>query len=103
MIAVIALIKAKALMTVIALQAEVTQVTASYLSLYMKPWLAKQKPIVELFGDWTKSYSTLPSYMERCALKMRGLSLFAEHRLVMLDQLESYMWEATPMITCSVL
>lgn len=57
------LVRAEVSITIAAIQAPVSQITDSYLSTYRKAWMAKQKAIADLFGDWAISYSMFPLYM----------------------------------------
>lgn len=50
--------------SVSAIQAAVQQITGTYSCSYRKAWLAKQRVIADLFGDWLTSYSMLPPYMD---------------------------------------
>ena len=34
-----------------------------YMTSYRKAWIAKQKAIVRLYGDWDKSYNDLPKWL----------------------------------------
>lgn len=58
------LVRAEVSISVAAIQAAVSQITGSYSCTYRKAWMAKQKAIADLFGDWTTSYAMLPPYME---------------------------------------
>ncbi|RYR11136.1 hypothetical protein Ahy_B05g079621 [Arachis hypogaea] len=42
----------------------------NYTVSYRKAWLAKQKTIVKVFGDWKVSYQTLPVWLKAMTLKM---------------------------------
>ncbi|XP_027338388.1 uncharacterized protein LOC113852360 [Abrus precatorius] len=39
---------------------------------YKKAWMAKQKAIVKVFGDWDESYATLPHWLEYMQLHTPG-------------------------------
>ncbi|XP_027348091.1 uncharacterized protein LOC113859546 [Abrus precatorius] len=39
---------------------------------YKKAWMAKQKAIVKVFGDWDESYATLPHWLEYMQLHAPG-------------------------------
>ncbi|KAG8382511.1 hypothetical protein BUALT_Bualt05G0084900 [Buddleja alternifolia] len=58
-----ALVKAQILITLLAIQAEISD-KFNYDISKKKAWQAKQKAIVELFGDWLESYKLLPRYMD---------------------------------------
>lgn len=51
------------------MQAAITQITDSSSYTYRKARLAKQKAIVDLFGDWVTSDSMLPPYMKKLCLE----------------------------------
>lgn len=58
------LVRADEAISIAAIQAVVVQMTGSYSCTYRKTWLAKQKALADLFGDWTTSYSMLPPFMK---------------------------------------
>lgn len=58
------MVRADVAISVAAIQAAVVQMTGSYSCTYRKAWLAKQKALANLFGDWATSYIMLPPFME---------------------------------------
>ncbi|XP_052107438.1 uncharacterized protein LOC127740494 [Arachis duranensis] len=42
----------------------------NYTVSYRKAWLAKQKAVVKVFGDWEVSYQTLPVWLKAMTVKM---------------------------------
>ncbi|XP_076912229.1 uncharacterized protein LOC143570470 [Bidens hawaiensis] len=57
------LIKEQPSISISALSAEVVN-NIGYTPSYKKVWVAKQKAIEHVFGDWDESYLTLPKFME---------------------------------------
>lgn len=50
--------------SVATIQAVVVHKMGSYSYIYRKAWLAKQKAIYDLFGDYATSFSILPPFIE---------------------------------------
>ncbi|XP_016185372.1 uncharacterized protein LOC107627002 [Arachis ipaensis] len=44
----------------------------NYTVSYRKAWLAKQKAVAKVFGDWKVSYQTLPVWLKATTAKMSG-------------------------------
>ncbi|XP_025638556.1 uncharacterized protein [Arachis hypogaea] len=42
----------------------------NYTVSYRKTWLAKQKAVAKVFGDWKVSYQTLPVWLKAMTVKM---------------------------------
>ncbi|RYQ88258.1 hypothetical protein Ahy_B09g095558 isoform I [Arachis hypogaea] len=42
----------------------------NYIVTYRKAWLAKQKAVAKVFGDWEVSYQTLPVWLKAMTVKM---------------------------------
>lgn len=61
------LVRTEVSISIAALHTAVSQIIGSYSRTYKKAWMAKQKAIADLFGDWATSYSMLPPFMDaRC-------------------------------------
>lgn len=58
------LVRAELFISISAIQAVVQQIIGTYSCTYRKAWLARQRVIVDLFGDCVTSYNMLPSYMD---------------------------------------
>ncbi|XP_025704076.1 uncharacterized protein [Arachis hypogaea] len=52
----------------------------NYTISYRKAWLAKQKSIAKVFGDWEESYQALPWWLSVMVQKMPGLVVQIETR-----------------------
>ena len=72
-----ALVKAQMSITLLAIEAKIVD-KFSYNISKKKAWMAKQKAIVELFGDWVESYKLLPRYMEILKMKIPGTVVYRD-------------------------
>ncbi|XP_025670561.1 uncharacterized protein [Arachis hypogaea] len=51
---------------------QATEVDYGFRPSYRKVWMAKQKAIAQIYGDWEESYAELPRWMLRVQLTMAG-------------------------------
>ncbi|XP_016173687.1 uncharacterized protein LOC107616212 [Arachis ipaensis] len=66
------LVRADASVSIKVLQ-EATEATYGFRSSYRKVWLAKQKAVAQIYGDWEESYADLPQWILGVSCTMEGI------------------------------
>ncbi|XP_016172548.1 uncharacterized protein LOC107614937 [Arachis ipaensis] len=65
------LVRADASVSIKVLQ-EATEATYGFMPSYRKVWLAKQKAVAQIYGDWEESYADLPRWILGVTSTMEG-------------------------------
>ncbi|XP_015931884.1 uncharacterized protein LOC107458192 [Arachis duranensis] len=80
---ILPLVRADAVVTVKVLQ-QATEADYSFKPSYRKVWMAKQKAVAQIYGDWKESYAELPRWMLGPLVSIDGIHLYGKYGVTLL-------------------